>query len=129
MSQIHVCLVSDQTIPNILGIYHFKPDRVVFCTTERMEAEKRTDAIIDALKLYGLDYSNTHERVQVDQDCLEDCESKFKNEIAQKEGEMGLNLKNTLYKEAKRSEVKMYNVGLTPIISDPNHLHGGVFWI
>jgi len=26
----HICLVSDQTIPNILGIYHFKPDRVIF---------------------------------------------------------------------------------------------------
>jgi hypothetical protein len=76
--------VSDQTIPNILGIYHFKPVRVVFCTTERMENEKRADAIIGALKLYGLDYSNAHEKVRVDQDCFEDCESKFKNEIALK---------------------------------------------
>ena len=84
MSHIHVCLVSEQTIPNILGIYHFNPDRIVFCTTERMEAEKRTVAIISVLKLYGLDYSNAHDRVQVDQDCLEDCESKFKNEIALK---------------------------------------------
>ena len=30
-------------------------------------------------------------------------------------GEMGSDLKNTLYKEAKQREVKMYNVGLTPI--------------
>lgn len=84
MSHIHVCLVSEQTIPNILGIYHFKPDKVVFCTTDRMETEKRTEAIIGALKLYGLDYSSAHDRVRVDQDCLEDCELKFKNEIAQK---------------------------------------------
>ena len=88
MSRIHVCLVSEQTIPNILGIYHFKPERVVFCTTERMEQEKRTDAIINTLKLYGLDYSgsNLHDRIKVDQDCLEDCELKFKNEIVQKYG-------------------------------------------
>jgi hypothetical protein len=86
MSHIHVCLVSEQTIPNILGIYHFKPERVIFCTTERMEQEKRTDAIINALKLYGLDYSglNVHDRIKVDQDCLDDCELKFKNEIIQK---------------------------------------------
>jgi hypothetical protein len=78
--------VSDQTIPNILGIYHFKPEKVIFCTTERMEQEKRTDAIINTLKLYGLDYSslNIHDRIKVDQDCLEDCEAKFKNEIALK---------------------------------------------
>lgn len=79
MSRIHVCLVSEQTIPNILGIYHFKPDRVIFCTTEKMELQKKTDAIIDTLKLYGLDYEapNRHERIEVDQDCLDDCEMKL----------------------------------------------------
>lgn len=83
MNHIHVCLVSEQTIPNILGIYHFRPDKVIFCTTEKMENQKRTDSMINTLKLYGLDYSNLdrHERVFVDQDCLEDCENKF-SEIA-----------------------------------------------
>ena len=84
MSNIHVCLVSDQTVPNILGIYHVKPERVIFCTTDRMEKEKRRDAIINTLKLYGLNYSNAHDIVQVDQDCLDDCEIKFNNEIAKK---------------------------------------------
>jgi hypothetical protein len=79
MTHIHVCLVSEQTIPNILGIYHFKPDKVIFCTTEKMENQRRTDSIINTLKLYGLDYSSSdcHERVLVDQDCLDDCEEKF----------------------------------------------------
>jgi len=80
----HICLVSDQTIPNILGIYHFKPDRVIFCSTDRMEQEGRADAIINTLKLYGCDYSKNHDRILVDQDCLEDCEAKFTNEIASK---------------------------------------------
>ena len=86
MSHIHVCLVSEQTVPNILGIHHFKPDRVVFCTTKRMEDEGRTDAIINTLKICGLDYSgsNLHDRIKVDQYCLEDCEAKFTNEIASK---------------------------------------------
>ncbi len=83
MSKVHVCLVSEQTIPNILGVYHFKPDKIIFCTTEKMEGQKRTDSIINTLKLYGLDYGNLsrHERVFVDQDCLDDCELKF-SEIA-----------------------------------------------
>jgi hypothetical protein len=44
-----------------------------------MENQKRTDSIINTLKLYGLDYSNSdlHEKVLVDQDCLDDCELKF----------------------------------------------------
>lgn len=79
MSHIHVCLVSEQTIPNILGIHHFKPDKVVFSTTEKMEQRRTTDSIINALKLYGLDYSpaNRHENLYVDQDCIDDCELKF----------------------------------------------------
>jgi hypothetical protein len=83
MSFIHVCLVSEQTIPNILSIHHFKPDKVVFFTTQKMEGQKRTDSIINTLKLYGLDYSKPerHDKVLVDQDCLDDCELKF-SEIA-----------------------------------------------
>lgn len=84
MNHIHVCLVSEQTIPNILSIYHFKPERIIFCSTERMEKEYRTDAIINTLKLYGLDYSSKHEKVIVNQDCLEDCEKKFSEEIVHK---------------------------------------------
>lgn len=88
MKTILISLISEQTIPNILGIYHLKPDKVIFCTTEEMEKRKRTDAIINTLKLYGLDYSslNAHDRIKVDQDCLEDCELKFKDEIVQKYG-------------------------------------------
>jgi hypothetical protein len=86
MSHIHVCLVSEQTIPNILGIYHFKPDRVVFCSTDKMEKQRKTDAIVNTLLLHGLDYSTKSERIIVDQDCLEDCELKFRNEVTQKYG-------------------------------------------
>ena len=61
----------------IFGIYHFKPDKVILCSTKRMEKEGKTDAIINTLKFYRLDYSGQSEKVIVDQDCLEDCESKF----------------------------------------------------
>lgn len=93
MSHIHVCLVSEQTVPNILGIYHFKPDKVVFCTTERMEKEKRTDAIINTLRLYRMDYSTAHEKIKVDQNCLEDCEIKLKeNALKYKDERLTINL-------------------------------------
>jgi hypothetical protein len=44
-----------------------------------MEQKNTTDHIINTLKLYGLDYSDAdkHERIPVDQDCLDDCELKF----------------------------------------------------
>jgi len=83
MSHIHVCLVSEQTIPNILGLYHFQPPKIVFCTSGKMENLGKSDAIINTLKLYDLDYSNKFDRVLVDQDCLEDCEARLSN-IAQK---------------------------------------------
>lgn len=95
MNHIHVCLVSEQTIPNILGIHHFKPDKVIFGTSEKMEQQKRTDAIINTLKLYGLDYSpeNKHERILVDQDCFDDCETKFSGIAKQyKDAEIIVNL-------------------------------------
>lgn len=41
MLNIHVCLISDQTIPNILSIAHFKPDEVLFVSTEEMEKKKK----------------------------------------------------------------------------------------
>ena len=83
MNRVHVCLVSDQTIPNILAIQHFKPAKIIFCTTEKMENQDKSDAIIDTLGLYGLDYSTKSHKVFVDQDCLEDCELKL-SDIAQK---------------------------------------------
>ena len=83
MRHIHLCLVSEQTIPNILGIYHYQPDEIIFCTTGKMENLGKSEAIINTLKLYELDYSNKSERVLVDQDCLEDCEAKLFN-IARK---------------------------------------------
>ncbi|MFN3395988.1 MAG: Card1-like endonuclease domain-containing protein [Thermodesulfovibrionales bacterium] len=37
MSHIHVCLVSDQPIPNLTTVLQFKPDRVVLLKTKEME--------------------------------------------------------------------------------------------
>ncbi|MBI4680728.1 MAG: DUF1887 family protein [Nitrospirae bacterium] len=79
MSHVHVCLVSEQTIPNILGIYHFKPDSVWFITTERMEKDRKTECIENTLRLKGLRPQTT--KTIVDQDSLTDCQSKIESLI------------------------------------------------
>ena len=80
---VHICLVSEQTIPNVFGIYHFKPDKVIFYTTEAMEDKGMTDCIINTLKIYGLDYSrgDQHERIIVNQDSFRDCKLKMEDSI------------------------------------------------
>ncbi|GAB5045820.1 hypothetical protein [Thermodesulfovibrio sp. TK110] len=55
MKHIHVCLVSDQTIPNILGIFYFKPEELLFITTEQMQRKGKTEAIINTIKRLGMD--------------------------------------------------------------------------
>lgn len=70
---IHVCLVSNQTIPNILGLLELTPapDKIIFITTEKMEQLKITEAILNTIHLKKL--TAQHERIIVNQDCLQDC--------------------------------------------------------
>lgn len=86
MRRIHVCLVSDQTIPNILGIYHFKPDGLLFITTVDMEEKNKIAHILQSLKQIGLDYSNSFQKVTVLEGSLLDCKKKLDNWISEKEG-------------------------------------------
>lgn len=41
MSHVHVCLVSDQPIPNLTTVLQFKPDTVVLLKTKEMEEKAR----------------------------------------------------------------------------------------
>ena len=59
MKTILVSLVSDQTIPNILNIHHFRPDELLFVTTEVMEKKQKTASIMATLRLLGLEYAET----------------------------------------------------------------------
>ena len=77
MSNIHVCLVSVQTIPNILSIHHFKPDEILFISTEMMRQKDKVGAIIRTLDRLGLDYKNRHETIEVMADNLLDCSKKI----------------------------------------------------
>lgn len=79
MKHVHVCLVSDQTIPNILSIYHFKPDELLFVSTAEMENKQKIDHILHTLKLIGSDYCKNFHKVIVQQDSLLDCKNKLDN--------------------------------------------------
>ncbi|HBE44123.1 MAG TPA: hypothetical protein DDW17_01395 [Deltaproteobacteria bacterium] len=95
MSHVHVCLVSDQTIPNILSIYHFKPDSVLFITTKDMEGKGKTQAILDTLKHLGFDYENRHKRVEVAEDSILDCHNKIGATVQEHDdAEYSVNLTN-----------------------------------
>ncbi|MBI5307123.1 MAG: DUF1887 family protein [Planctomycetes bacterium] len=53
MSHIHVCLVSDQPIPNLTTALQFKPDTVVLLKTKEME--EKAGLLEDVLKNKGCD--------------------------------------------------------------------------
>lgn len=85
MSHVHVCLVSEQTIPNILGIYHFKPDDVLFVTTSEMEQKNKVYHIIQTVKQLGHDYTARSQKITVNEGSLLDCKQQIDKWIAGKE--------------------------------------------
>lgn len=93
MRHVHVCLVSDQPIPNILGIHHFRPDELLFISTAEMERKGKTNSILDALNIIGLDYRNRAEKVVVKEDSILDCHKKLEEWVKGREdSEFVLNL-------------------------------------
>lgn len=74
MKKIHVCLVSDQTIPNILTIHKFRPDGLLFITTEMMEKKQKVSAIMETLRQLGLLYEKEDiQKLVVAENSLLDC--------------------------------------------------------
>jgi len=51
MRSLLVTLVSDQTIPNVLCVDYFKPDAILFVTTEKMEEKHKIRATLGSLEL------------------------------------------------------------------------------
>lgn len=85
MKTIHVCLVSDQTVPNILAAEHFGADELALVSTEKMEAKGKSRHILDCLKARGLDYDDRHHVLRVDQDAMSDCRRQLQGWIGGRE--------------------------------------------
>jgi hypothetical protein len=67
--RVMLCLLSDQPIPNLLSVHHFKPDRLVLVESEDMQKKKAAEHFLQALQFGGLDYterSETHLLHRVD---------------------------------------------------------------
>lgn len=78
MKKILVSLVSDQTIPNILAIHHFRPDELLFITTDKMEAKCKTVAIMKTVHLLGLNFTEAAvQKMVVKEDSILDCHRKI----------------------------------------------------
>jgi len=91
MKTILVSLVSDQTIPNILAVHHFKPDELLFISTREMEKKKKVSAILMALNKLHLEYKN--DSIIVQEDSILDCHKKIDEWIkGKKDAEFVVNL-------------------------------------
>ncbi len=85
MKTILVSLVSDQTIPNILAIHHFKPDALLFLTTAEMERKNKVSAIAETLHRLGLPYDQTNmSSIEIFEDSILDCQQKLEKWIEDK---------------------------------------------
>jgi hypothetical protein len=59
--QVLLCLLSDQHVPNLLSVHHFKPEQLVLIESKAMKSRDVSRNFINALKIGGLDYENrTH---------------------------------------------------------------------
>ncbi|MEJ5227395.1 DUF1887 family CARF protein [Thermodesulfovibrio sp.] len=56
MSHLHICLVSDQPIPNLTTILQFKPDKVVLLKTKDME--EKSELLEEVIKKKNFDVSS-----------------------------------------------------------------------
>ncbi len=86
MGHIHICLVSEQTIPNILAIHSLRPDHLFLVSTEAMERKKASSAILTCLLRNGMDYSTRHRVELVSQDSFHSCTSTFRAIASATEG-------------------------------------------
>src|SRR3989304_2726824 len=85
MTTILVSLISDQTIPNILAIEHFKPDELLFVTTEEMERKNKVPAIMSTLDRLGLKYADRSSKITVQEDSILDCHREMDRWIQERE--------------------------------------------
>lgn len=51
-----LCLLSEQHVPNLLSVHHFRPERLVLVETAVMNRRQTAKSFLRALELGGLDY-------------------------------------------------------------------------
>ena len=56
--KVLLCLLSDQHVPNLLSVHHFRPDRLVLVESAVMKRKQTSNYFLTALKLGGLDFGD-----------------------------------------------------------------------
>jgi hypothetical protein len=56
--KVLLCLLSEQHVPNLLSVHHYRPDRLVLVETTGMQNRSIASRFQSALKFGGLDYTN-----------------------------------------------------------------------
>jgi hypothetical protein len=54
--KVLLCLLSEQHVPNLLSVHHYRPDRLVLVETTAMQNRSAASRFQSALKIGGLDY-------------------------------------------------------------------------
>lgn len=54
--KVLLCLLSDQHVPNLLSVHHYKPDQLVLIESSQMKSRKVSEHFLNALKVGGMDY-------------------------------------------------------------------------
>lgn len=57
---ILLCLLSDQHVPNLLSVHHFRPDQLVLIESEKMKSRRVASHFVSALKFGNLNYEAQH---------------------------------------------------------------------
>ena len=50
MARILVCILSDQAIPNLASIIHYKPKKIIFLESKRAKENNFDGKILESLK-------------------------------------------------------------------------------
>jgi hypothetical protein len=58
--KVLLCLLSDQHVPNLLSVHHYKPDQLVLIESTAMRSRGVACNFLNALKIGGLDYENSN---------------------------------------------------------------------
>ena len=64
--RVLLCLLSNQHIPNLMSVHHYRPDRLLLLETDRAAREKWADHFLKALKLGGLGFPRETIRVEAE---------------------------------------------------------------
>ncbi|MBC7079569.1 MAG: DUF1887 family protein [Methanothrix sp.] len=74
-----LCLISEQHVPNLLGVHELRPDLLVLLETEGMKRREAANRFLKALAIGGQDYLTRNEIVPLeDGDSIEETERALK---------------------------------------------------